>query len=743
MSVRIWILTYLIGFLSLGAAAQVEEDFNEKNSSETTTDSVVVDQAGDELAGLSDSLAVQPADSLKKKKKKKKPKKERVKLPPDTIPRPTIHAGVGMLHFYGDIKSNEDANTSPLLGNLGINVGMSQKLNDAFDLRLNLLYGHLSSNERSIDRNLNFRTRIFSAGVGATYNFDHFLNKGRRLSPYISVGIENIQFSTKVDLIDEFGNEYHYWSDGSIRNISEDSPFADRSILIQRDYVYETAAREENFDGEGNYGESTLGIPIGVGFNLRVTSKVDFNFETAYHFTFTDYLDNVTVNSTGDRIGNRPGNDKNDKFLYTGLSVHYNFTRSATGKKEIEDQWDPQDLIAFGNDDYDGDGVYDFVDECPQTPFGVEVDERGCPLYESGPPTLTDEEIYQRYLAYLDSTGLFATIERRAYSSDKPGGFRLKKPKRNFKIKLGEFVGGVPDDIQSQLLGLPDVESHIYGDTTVFTVGNYDNLPDAIKRKIDVGVEGFEDAEIVMMDENGRIRNLGDEGGNIDLTGAEGPSYRSPFLFRVQLGAFKEKKPDEAFTHVENLVVVENEGGFTKYMSGAFENYKDAARHRIEMLDDGWNGAFVVAYKRGQGRRLTMNEAGVTMEVVEQAQQELAVEQGKPLANPIPIETPKEPEFDKSRIKFKIQIGIYKNQVPPDVLADYMKYNKLSDITLDDSGVSSRYTSGEFSDYQSALEYRNKLIEKGFQTAFIIAIKDGTDLIPIEEARKLLGELDE
>lgn len=34
--------------------------------------------------------------------------------------------------------------------------------------------------------------------------------------------------------------------------------------------------------------------------------------------------------------------------------------------------------------DRDGDGVYDDVDECPQTPPGLDVDERGCPIDSDG-----------------------------------------------------------------------------------------------------------------------------------------------------------------------------------------------------------------------------------------------------------------------------------------------------------------------------------------------------------------------
>ena len=709
-------------------------------------DSLVQALPDSNVTSVPDSLSKVKKEKKKREKKVKESKPPRVPIPPDTLPRPTLGVNIGLLSYNGDIKSNENVRL-PFSGGLAVGFSLSQELSSSFAASLDMMIGNLSANERSLDRNLNFRSTLFTAGGHITYNFNHFLNEKRSFKPYVTFGLEAIQFSSKSDLLDKYGNKYHYWSDGTIRNISETSPYADQSVLLQRDYVYETDIRSKDYDGRGNYSENALGIPIGVGADIRLTSKIDFGFNYTYHFTMTDDIDGVNKNSTGERLGNRPPNSRNDAFWFLSAGIKYNFTRSITGDMEIMDQWTSQDLVAFGTDDYDGDGIYDFMDECPQTEFGVEVNERGCPLNPKLPPVLTDSQIYARYLSYIDSTGLYTKIEKRAFSSTDKQRLKFKRGKKSFKIKLGEFVGGVPQEVSNALLGLPDVETHISGDTTIFTVGDYDNLPEAIQRKIKVAIEGFEDAEIVMQNERGKIVALGDEGGNIDVTGANyDPNYLTPFVFRVQLGAFKKKKPDEAFRKVQNLVVVENEQGFTKYMSGAFDTYVEASKHKIEMIAEGWGGAFVVAYKRGQGRRITMQEAGVTEETVKEAKAVIAGDKTlEEVTHKTEVATepekPKEPEFDKSRVKFKIQIGIYKNQVPPDVLSEYMKLNNLAEIEVDNSSAAKRYTSGEFSDYESAVEYRNKLIQKGFETAFIIALKDG-ELVSIDEARKLIGDVD-
>jgi hypothetical protein len=680
----------------------------------------------------------------KKQKREKKSKPPKIKLPPDSLPRPTLFAGVGVLNFYGDVKGNENANTSPVLGNMAYTIGLSQELSSATSLNLYFRYGKLSANERSLQRNLNFESQITALGANVTYNFNHFLNPGRKVTPFISLGIESFEFHSKADLKDKYGNTYHYWSDGSIRNVSETGPDAEQSQIILRDYSYETDLRTQNYDGEGNYPERSIAIPIGVGAQFDISSKVKFNLGTSYHLTFTDLIDNVNSESSGERIGSRNGNSRNDRFLYTHLSLSFNFTRSTTGKREIKDAWEPAELLAFGDDDYDGDGIKDFIDDCPDSPPGNEVDERGCPLNPPSFVPMTDEEIYENYLAYMDSTGLYAKIQRNFSSENQKvfGPFRRpapKKFKKSFKVKLGEFEGGVPAEVSNQMLSVPDVETHVQGNKTIFTVGSYDQLPDAIKRKIEAAKEGFEDAEIVLQNSNGEIISLGDEGGNLDLDASSfEPDLSTPYIFRVQLGAFKKKKPDDAFRNVQNLVVVENEQGFTKYMSGAFDEYALAAQHKIDMIAEGWKGAFVVAYRRGQGKRVTMQTAGVTAEKAAEAQRLIKGGKVSAAINEVP-----EPEpaatFDKSRVKFKIQIGIYKNDVPGDVLNDYMRLNNLEQLAVDTSDFATRYTSGEFSDYASAVDYRNKLIQKGFKTAFIIALKDD-QLISIDAARKLLGE---
>ncbi len=57
-----------------------------------------------------------------------------------------------------------------------------------------------------------------------------------------------------------------------------------------------------------------------------------------------------------------------------------------------------------GPKDSDRDGVPDVKDECPDTPFGVEVDEKGCPLDRDGDGIPDYQDDCPEYREYPSST---------------------------------------------------------------------------------------------------------------------------------------------------------------------------------------------------------------------------------------------------------------------------------------------------------------------------------------------------
>jgi hypothetical protein len=67
--------------------------------------------------------------------------------------------------------------------------------------------------------------------------------------------------------------------------------------------------------------------------------------------------------------------------------------------------------------------------------------------------------------------------------------------------------------------------------------------------------------------------------------------------YRVQIGAFA-LKPHIDGVPQPSTVVLDN--GMTKYFSGNFKTYEEAKKRRNEMVDKGFQGAFIVSFENGQ-----------------------------------------------------------------------------------------------------------------------------------------------
>lgn len=68
-------------------------------------------------------------------------------------------------------------------------------------------------------------------------------------------------------------------------------------------------------------------------------------------------------------------------------------------------------------------------------------------------------------------------------------------------------------------------------------------------------------------------------------------------MYRVQIGAFSSKPKIDGVTEV-TVVVLEN--GITKYFSGNFSAYEDALKRKKEMIEKGFQGAFIVSFENGK-----------------------------------------------------------------------------------------------------------------------------------------------
>ena len=421
----------------------------------------------------------------------------------------------------------------------------------------------------------------------------------------------------------------------------------------------------------------------------------------------------------------------------TSFALNYNFKRHEKVEK-VKEFLEEIDYLAYGTDDEDGDGIVDFIDKCPWTPEGVEVDEKGCPLDKDGDlvPNYRDDElatrekapvtpsgvemkddmIFEAYQRYLDSTGMFAETEIRIIAADK-----RKQKYRRYKVHLGSFTEAIDADLVDKFLSIPDVEIADIGDTvTVIVAGDYKNLPEAVQRKRKLSEEGFDAAIVVKKEKDGTFSSVGDVANNMDVGASSAePITSQGLIFRVQLGAFSKRLSKKYLNGLKNIMEIKADDGLWKYLYGtSSESVEGAKSMKVDLaVDYGVQDAFIVAYSNG--KRISLVQA-----------RKIKAESGGRVSKSTS-------QINRSDIKFKIQVGSYKNQLPTDVLSKLMQLDAVEQVEL--GGGLTRYTAGDFSSLKEAEEYREIVIESGIGGAFIIAFaKD--KLIPVSQAKEVLAE---
>jgi hypothetical protein len=647
------------------------------------------------------------------------------------LPRPSIGLGTGMFAFYGDV-GNQHATYSPLVTRVGFDLRASIPITPWLEGGLYALHGRLGVNERSLERNLNFESRVTSGGLFLRYNFLQLLNPKRVVEPYLSVGFGSVEFLSKTDLSDGDGNTYHYWSDGTIRDIAEDAPNAGQAQEIQRDYIYESDVRETNPDGFGKYPERTWAVPIGLGARMDLGGGFDFRIGATLHYTFTDLVDGVTADSKGSRAGD----SSNDMFLYSSFSIGWAVPLEPRQRKRRMTPLNEEqlDLIVL-NDDEDGDGVKDMQDLCPGTPTGAAVDANGCPLDGDGDGvpdhaddelnsapgaivdargvTITDEAYLKGFLNYLDSGNVNVVTTR--VESFGPVN-RPQPAKRVFVVKVGTQVEGIDEALIQKILSIPDVRTIEKGDTTFYVVGNYESIPEALRRELELKGMGIE--SVVMAEENGRLIDVTQElaADRARMRGMGAGDDSRDVIVRVQLGAFRKKLSTNIFKDIPDLVVIKGDDGLTRYYTGSFTDVNQAAAHKVQMLLSGFEGAFLVAFR--EGKRVSMKEAGAK------------------LTGPEDLRTLPVSSVNKDKLRYKVQVGTFAGNIPMDTMG---KLIEMGDVTSIPSADAVRYFYGSFKDRASAEEAKATIQAKGFPDAFVVGEMNG-HIIPADDADGLLGK---
>ncbi len=128
----------------------------------------------------------------------------------------------------------------------------------------------------------------------------------------------------------------------------------------------------------GLYGLAGLGIET-LSDNWRYNNdRLFLNYGLGAKYSFTDALALVADIRHGVKLNANPRDyTQNNLFATLGLSYSWGAVEEAAPVVVEEPKKEVVEVASTPGDD-DNDGVLNDVDECPSTPAGVPVDERGC-----------------------------------------------------------------------------------------------------------------------------------------------------------------------------------------------------------------------------------------------------------------------------------------------------------------------------------------------------------------------------
>jgi len=215
-------------------------------------------------------------------------------------------------------------------------------------------------------------------------------------------------------------------------------------------------------------------------------------------------------------------------------------------------------------------------------------------------------------------------------------------------------------------------------------------------------------------------------------------------VFRVQVGAFKNKLPNDAFKGLSPLNGETAGNGYTRYTAGNFKKVENANAVKNDLRSLGYSDAFVVVFFNG--KRISLNEALTMMEKEGKTIDNNAPQTAGITANtniprvqvPSPLPTALlldntvvvSKELEKiDGLLYTVQIGVYTKQITKRQLLN------LSPIFTERlSNGLYRYTAGIYNNPDRLISDKRKVVELGVKDAFASAYLNGKR-IPFAEGK--------
>lgn len=345
---------------------------------------------------------------------------------------------VGLANINGDITSKTPFTAVDPLSAMGFGLSLRKAI--GYTLSIRAQYNFLNANgidyrplgaasagevwtdagygvDQNVYGNYKFQSHELSLQLVAAINNIKFHKAKNTASLYAFAGPGINMFNVKVATTDANGNRFSVAGTDGDGAMTKDEVKDYREMLKDATYVDYTSRRNKGYSA--NDERTSFIAPVlvgGVGIQFKLGNRVSLQLENKITYTGLDWLD-ATEYNPGSKLANK------DKDILNYASIGLGFNLGNKNRRVAPLWWvNPLDHVyseianprhmmlpdpILGDDD--ADGIANQFDKCPDTPAGVLVDSRGCPLDtdQDGVPDYKDKEpLTPTYCQPVDADGI-------------------------------------------------------------------------------------------------------------------------------------------------------------------------------------------------------------------------------------------------------------------------------------------------------------------------------------------------
>jgi len=205
--------------------------------------------------------------------------------------------------------------------------------------------------------------------------------------------------------------------------------------------------------------------------------------------------------------------------------------------------------------------------------------------------------------------------------------------------------------------------------------------------------------------------------------------------YRIQVGVFKTPPPVTYFKGMYPMVVEKIQGkNLVRFYTGLFRTYGEASAVLLKLRHKGFKDAIIVGFyngKRASVSRLQWLEDQEPYTNIHPVAEAKITESAASVKKIETLSLHKEKD-----VLFRVQLGVFSDPLPQEKLKELEKFAEKGYVVIRSRNNQGLYvyTFGNFTTFDQAKTFRNKLAEMGVSGCFVTAYKKGIR-IPLSEIK--------